>query len=69
MEQWFNCQWCVGIKVAGLCANRRESSGKVHGDGVVGAFYATLFAAEGVVPVYIVLMMSTGAKSPVWVNR
>ncbi len=52
MEQWFDCQWCVEIKVAGLvCENRRESSGKVHGDDVVGSFFATAFAAEGVVPV------------------
>jgi len=33
------------------------------------SFFATSFAAEGVVSVYVVLMMSTGARSPVWVNR
>ena len=33
------------------------------------SFCATLFRAEGVVSVYVMLMMSTGARGPVWVDR
>ena len=33
------------------------------------SFFATSFAAEGVVSVYVMLMMSTGARGPVWVDR
>ena len=33
------------------------------------SFFATSFAAEGVVSVDAVLMMSTGARGPVWVDR
>jgi hypothetical protein len=35
----------------------------------VCSFFATSFAAEGVVSVDIVLMMSTGARGPVWIDR
>ncbi len=69
MEQWFDCHGCVGIKVAGLCKNRREGSGKVHSNDVMCSFYATSFTAESVVSVYVMLMMSTGARGPVWVDR
>ena len=31
--------------------------------------FATLFAAEGVVSVDVICMMSTGARGPVWVDR
>jgi hypothetical protein len=31
--------------------------------------FATLFAAEGVVSVDVMYMMSTGARGPVWVDR
>ena len=33
------------------------------------SFFATSFASEGVVSVYVMLMMSTGARGPVWVDR
>ena len=33
------------------------------------SFFATSVAAEGVVSVDVVLMMSTGARGPVWVDR
>ena len=33
------------------------------------SFFATSFAGEGVVSVYVMLMMSTGTWSPVWVDR
>ena len=33
------------------------------------SFFATSLTAEGVVSVYVMLMMSTGARSPVWVDR
>lgn len=33
------------------------------------SFFATSVAAEGVVPVDVVLMMSTGARGPVWIDR
>ena len=33
------------------------------------SFFATSFAAEGVVSVNVVLTMSTGARGPVWVDR
>ncbi len=69
MEQWFDCHGCVGIKVAGLCKNRRLGSGKIHGNDVICSFFATSFTAEGVVSVYVMLMMSTGARGPVWVDR
>jgi hypothetical protein len=32
-------------------------------------FFATLFAAEDVVSVDVMLMMSTGTRGPVWVDR
>ncbi len=69
MEQWFDCHGCLGIKVAGLCKSRRESSGKIHGNDVMCSVFATSFAAEGVVSVYVMLMMSTGARGPGWVDR
>ncbi len=31
--------------------------------------FATSFTAEGVVSVYVMLIMSTGARGPVWVDR
>ena len=33
------------------------------------SFFATSFAAEGVVSVDVVLSMSTGARGPVWIDR
>ena len=51
-----------------MCKSRRESSGKIHGNDVMCSVFATSFAAEGVVSVYVMLMMSTGARSPVWVD-
>ena len=33
------------------------------------SFFATSFAAEGVVSVDVVLAMSTGARGPVWIDR
>ena len=33
------------------------------------SFFATSFAADSVVSVDVVLMMSTGARGPVWVDR
>ena len=33
------------------------------------SFFATSFAAEGVVSVDVVLTMSTGARGPVWIDR
>ena len=33
------------------------------------SFFATSFTAEGVVSVDVLLMMSTGASGPVWVDR
>jgi hypothetical protein len=33
------------------------------------SFFATLLTAEGVVSVYVMLMMSTGVRGPVWVDR
>jgi len=35
----------------------------------VCSFFATSFAVEGVVYVDVVLMMSTGARGPVWIDR
>jgi hypothetical protein len=35
----------------------------------VCSFFATSFAADSVVSVDVVLMMSTGARGPVWVDR
>jgi hypothetical protein len=32
------------------------------------SFFATSFAGEGVVSVYVMLMMSTDARGPVWVD-
>jgi hypothetical protein len=40
-----------------------------HSNDVMCSFFATSFAAEGVVSVYVMFMMSTGARSPVWVDR
>ncbi len=33
------------------------------------SFFAASFAAEGVVSIDVVLMMSTGARGPVWIYR
>jgi len=35
----------------------------------VCSFFATSFAAEGVVSVDVMLTMSTGARGPVWIDR
>jgi hypothetical protein len=35
----------------------------------VCSFFATSLAAEGVVSVDVMLMMSTGARAPVWIDR
>ncbi len=33
------------------------------------SFFATLFAAEGVVSIDVMLTMSTGARGPAWIDR
>jgi hypothetical protein len=52
-----------------LCESRRSGSGKIHSNDIVCSFFATSFAAEGVVSVDVVLMMSAGTWCPVWVDR
>ena len=52
-----------------MCKNRRKGFGKIHSNDIMCSFFATLFTAEGVVLVDGVLMMSTGARGPVWVDR
>jgi hypothetical protein len=42
--------------------------GKIHSNEIV-CFFATSFAAEGVVSVDVMLAMSTGARGPVWIDR
>ncbi len=69
MEQWFDCHGCVRKEVAGLCKSRRQGSGKIHCNDVVCSFFATSFAAERVVSVDVMLMMSADARCPVWVDR
>ena len=43
--------------------------GKIHSNEIVCSFFATSFAAEGVVSVDVMLTMSTGARGPVWIDR
>ena len=53
-----------------MCKNRRQrSSGKIQSNDVMCSFFATSLTAEGVVSVYVMLMMSTGVRGPVWVDR
>jgi hypothetical protein len=52
-----------------LCKNRRESSGKIQGNDVMGLIFATSVTSEGVVSIDVMFMMATGARGPVWVDR
>ena len=66
----FDCHGCARKKVASVCKNRRQrSSGKIQSNDVMCSFFATSVAAESVVSVDVMFMMSTGARGPVWVDR
>ena len=66
----FDCHGCARKKVASVCKNRRQrSSGKIQSNDVMCSFFATSVAAEGMVSVDVMLMMSAGARCPVWVDR
>jgi hypothetical protein len=69
MEQWFGSHGSVRVDIACLCQNRRLSSRKITSNDVVCQFFATSFAAEGVVTIDVMVMMATDARGPVWVDR